>query len=74
MRLSISNKNLLFGTHPSRSIGKMKILLPTPGKMIPIEVDVVEEYKALLIGIEKMEKYQFQPLVLENILKSKAEN
>ena len=68
-----SNNNFLFGTHPTRSIGKIKILMPINTKNISITVDVVEENVPLLIGIETMEKYQIQPVVLDGVLESKTD-
>lgn len=71
LKLFNSNNKFLFGTYPSKSLGKMKLLMPTPGNSIQIDVDVVEENVPLLIGIDVMDKHSIQPLILDNALESK---
>lgn len=72
MSLSLSNIKFLFGIHQSQSLGKMKIIIRTPGKSIPIYVDVLKDNVPLILGIETMETFKIQPLLLEDIPESKT--
>lgn len=57
-----------------KSLHIMKLLTQTPETSIQKDFDVVKENLPLLIWIDTVDKCQFQPLILDNLLESKVHN
>lgn len=57
-----------FGDHVLSSMGTCTIHIPTPGKPIELNVDIVHADVPLLIGLDVLDHHRLQPLTIENRL------
>ena len=74
LQLSSSQTTFRFGTYPTRSVGRLKVLIPTPPGMLKVYVDVVPEDVPLLIGLDTMFSQSLEPLVIDMKLQGVRHN
>lgn len=74
LKLSFSQTLFRFGIHPTRTLGKMRTIIPIPRNAMIIQEDVVKEDVTFLLGLNIMDAYALQPLAVENNLQSLKES
>eukprot|EP00171_Calliarthron_tuberculosum_P005221 IDg5221t1 len=63
-----------FGKGNSKAIGKIQLVIPTPGSMIVIKVSVIRENIPFLIGLDVMDRYSLQTLTVFNKIQCVSES
>ena len=70
MNLAPANATFIFGGHAHDSLGRMKIIVPTPSGPKKISTHVSKARIPFLLGLYTMEKYRWNALTTDNVLQS----
>jgi hypothetical protein len=71
--LKPSSCRFKFGSRSEPAVGRIGIRIPTPGKPLEFQCDVVESDVPLLIGLDTLDKYGLNVMSVEGILQSTTE-
>jgi hypothetical protein len=70
MRLKSSNSTFVFADQRCKSLGVLKISLPTPESVLQLDVDVVQPDIPMLLGLDILDSHGLQFLSTENALEA----
>lgn len=73
LNLQRSGHHFTFGAGEAKSLGKLRILVSTPGSTLSLLVDVVRPNIPFLLGLDVLDEYGLQVLSYENLLQCVTE-
>jgi hypothetical protein len=73
LQMTDCKASFIFGDRVCRSLGRCKILVPTPNGTRAIETHVVRANIPFLVGLDALDHHEWNVLTVENQLQSKKE-